>query len=125
MTALMQSAKIELKELAFYAYHGLLDEEAKLGQRFRVDVIAELDPSLDLSLDTEDSTVNYVGLFETIEKVFLGKRFNMIEASADAICVEILGRFDKVISVTTKVKKPSVPVDCICDYFAAEVTRCR
>lgn len=121
----MQTAKIELKELVFYARHGLLDEEAKLGQRFKVDVVAELDPSLDLSLDTEESTVNYVGLFETIEKVFAGRRFNMIEASADAICVAILDGFDKVTSVTVKVKKPSVPVDCICDYFAAEVTRCR
>jgi dihydroneopterin aldolase len=37
----------------------------------------------------------------------------------------ILEQFPKVQSVTVKVKKPSVPVDCICDYFAAEVTRCR
>lgn len=121
----MQSAKIELKELVFYARHGLLGEEAKLGQRFRVDVVADLDPSLDLSKDDENSTVNYVDLFDTVERVFAGRRFNMIEASADAICAAILERFDKVISVTVKVKKPSVPVDCICDYFAAEVTRCR
>lgn len=121
----MQSAKIELKELVFYARHGLLGEEAKLGQRFRVDVTAELDPNLDLSLDNEESTVNYVELFDTVDTVFAGRRFNMIEASADAICKAILERFDKIISVTVRVKKPSVPVDCICDYFAAEVTRCR
>lgn len=121
----MKSAKIELKELVFYSRHGLLVEEAKLGQRFKVDVAVELDSSLDLSLDTEESTVNYVALYETIEKVFSGRRFNMIEASADAICVAILEGFDKVTSVTVKVKKPSVPVNCICDYFAAEVTRCR
>jgi dihydroneopterin aldolase len=121
----MQTAKIELKELMFFARHGLLEEEATLGQRFRVDVVAELDTSLDLSADTPESTVNYVELFETVKEIFTGQRFNMIEAAADRIAATILKRFSKVTSVTVKVKKPSVPVDCICDYFAAEVTRCR
>lgn len=121
----MQTAKIELKELVFFARHGLLEEEAALGQRFRVDVVAELDPSLDLSQDTPESTVNYVELFETVKAVFTGRRFNMIEAAADAIASTLLEQFPKVQSVTVKVKKPSVPVDCVCDYFAAEVTRCR
>ena len=49
----------------------------------------------------------------------------MIEAAADAIAVAILERFAKLVSVTVEVKKPSVPVDCVCEYFAAEVTRCR
>ena len=58
----MQSTQIELKELVFFARHGLLEEEAKLGQRFRVDVVVDLDPELDLSADTPESTVNYLDL---------------------------------------------------------------
>ena len=87
--------------------------------------MVELDPSLDISADTPDSTVNYVELFETIKEIFTEQRFNMIEAAADAIAVGILERFARPVSVTVEVKKPSVPVDCVCDYFAAEVTRCR
>ena len=121
----MKTAKIILKELVFFARHGLLEEEAKLGQRFRLDVVVELDPSLDLATDSPESTVNYVELFETIKNIFTEQRFNMIEAAADAIAVGILERFAKLVSVTVEVKKPSVPVDCVCDYFAAEVTRCR
>ena len=56
----MQKTKIELKELVFFARHGLLEEEASLGQRFRLDMIAELDPNLDLQEDSPNSTVNYV-----------------------------------------------------------------
>jgi len=121
----MKTTKIVLKELVFFARHGLLEEEAKLGQRFHLDVVVELDPSLDLATDTPESTVNYVELFETIKEIFTEQRFNMIEAAADAIAVGILDRFTKLVSVTVEVKKPSVPVDCVCDYFAAEVTRCR
>jgi dihydroneopterin aldolase len=121
----MQKAKIELKELVFFARHGLLEEEAVLGQRFRVDVCVDLDPTLDLSQDTTESTVNYVALFDTVKTIFTGRRFKMIEAAADTIAAAILEQFPKVQSATVKVKKPSVPVDCVCEYFAAEVTRCR
>ena len=121
----MKTAKIVLKELVFFARHGLLEEEAKLGQRFHLDVMVELDSSIDLATDSPESTVNYVELFEAIKKIFTEQRFDMIEAAADAIAVGILERFPKLVSVTVEVKKPSVPVDCVCDYFSAEVTRCR
>ena len=124
-TTRMQSTKIELKELVFFARHGVLAEEAALGQRFRVDVVASLDPSLDLTQDRPESTVNYVELFETVQAIFTEQRFNLLESAANAMAGAILEQFPKVQSVTVKVKKPSVPVDCICDYFAAEVTRCR
>ena len=121
----MKTTKIVLKELVFFARHGLLEEEAKLGQRFRLDVVVELDPLVNLATDTPECTVNYAVLFETIKEIFTEQRFNMSEAAADAIAVGILDRFNKIVSVTVEVKKPSVPVDCVCDYFAAEVTRCR
>jgi len=121
----MHKTKIELKNLAFFARHGLMKEEATLGQRFRVDVVVHLDSSLKLETDTAEETINYVDLYEAIKAVFEGTRFNFIETCADAIARDILARFDKATEVTVRVKKPSVPVDCICDYFAAEVTRCR
>lgn len=121
----MQRTKIELKNLAFFGRHGLLPEEAKLGQRFRLDVTVQLEPDLPLETDEADATLNYVELHDVVKAVFEGTRFNFIESCADAIAREILERFEKAIEVTVTVKKPSVPVDCICDYFAAEVTRCR
>ena len=95
----MKTAKIVLKELVFFARHGLLEEEAKLGQRFRLDIVVELDPLLDLSLDTPDSTVNYVELYGTIKEIFTEQRFNMIEAAADAIAVSLLERCSVKISL--------------------------
>lgn len=114
-----------MKELVFFARHGVLAEEATLGQRFRLDVVVELARPLDLSLDQPEATVNYVELYELVEAIFTGQRFNLIEAAADAIAVAVLEQFAKVQSISVKVKKPAVPVDCVCDYFAAEVTRCR
>jgi dihydroneopterin aldolase len=121
----MNKTKIELKGLAFFARHGVLKEEAQLGQRFKVDVLLTLVDGLEFEDDTPAQTVNYVEVYEVVKDIFVGFRFNLIERAAEAIATEILERFDRVVEVSVKVEKPSVPVDCICDYFAAEVTRCR
>ena len=121
----MRSAKIEMKEVVFFARHGVLAEEATLGQRFRLDVVAELGEGVDFSSDDPGDTLNYVELYTLVESIFTGQRFNLIEAAADAIAQAVLESFAKVDTITVTVKKPSVPVDCVCDYFAAEVTRCR
>jgi dihydroneopterin aldolase len=121
----MNKTKIELKDLGFYAHHGVLEAEAELGQRFRVDVTLRLIDGLKFTADTPDCTVNYVDVYAAVKENFTAKRYNLLESAAEAVAVAVLERFKKVVEVTVKVKKPSVPVDCICDYFSAEVTRCR
>lgn len=120
-----QTTTIELKDLEFFARHGALPEEAKLGQRFKLDVVLRLVDGLEFEDDRTEGTVNYAEVYEVVKEVFTGFRFNLIERAAEVICTEVLERFDKVVEITVKVKKPSVPVDCICEYFAAEVNRCR
>jgi len=121
----MNKTKIELKDLALYAHHGVLEEEAKLGQRFKVDVRLRLIDGLKFTADSPECTVNYVDVYAAVQESFEAKRYNLIESAAEAIAISILERFKKVVEVSVKVKKPSVPVDCVCEYFSAEVTRCR
>lgn len=121
----MNKTKIELKDLAFYAHHGVLEEEAKLGQRFKIDVSLKLIDGLKFTGDSPECTVNYVDVYDAVKEAFEGMHYNLIESAAEAIAIVILERFKKVVEVRVKVKKPSVPVDCICEYFSAEVTRCR
>jgi dihydroneopterin aldolase len=121
----MNQTKIELKDLAFYAHHGVLEAEAQLGQRFKVDVRLRLIDGLKFAADNPECTVNYVDVYAAVKDAFLGKRYHLIESAAEAIAIAILERFKKVVEVRVKVKKPAVPVDCICEYFSAEVTQCR
>lgn len=121
----MNKTKIELKDLAFFAQHGVLKEEAVLGQRFTVDVCLCLVDGLEFAADRPEDTANYVDLYAAVKEAFTGRRFKLIESAAEAVAIAILRCSDKVVEVSVKVKKPSVPVDCICGYFSAEVTRCR
>ncbi|MEN8662359.1 MAG: dihydroneopterin aldolase [Lentimonas sp.] len=120
-----QTTSLELKDLAFFARHGALPEEAKLGQRFKLDVRLKLVDNLMYEDDCIEGAVNYAEVYEVVKEVFTGFRFNLLERAAEVIACEILDRFEKVVEVSVNVKKPSVPVDCICEYFSAEVTRCR
>ncbi|MEM8867884.1 MAG: dihydroneopterin aldolase [Verrucomicrobiota bacterium] len=121
----MNTTRLELINLLFFGRHGALKQEAELGQRFQVDVLVTLIDGLNLSADSTDETVNYAEIYESVKGVFDGKRFNLIESCAEAIAGAILDRFVRVQDVTVRIRKPSVPVDCICDYFQAEVVRCR
>ncbi|MCK9552880.1 dihydroneopterin aldolase, partial [Aquamicrobium sp.] len=50
---------IRMKNCAFFATHGLLDEEEKLGQRFYVDAVLHVEPTKPLEADAMDATVDY------------------------------------------------------------------
>ncbi len=121
----MQETQITLKELELYAYHGVLPAEAELGQRFSIDVQLNLSKGTEFPKDVVEETVNYVAVYELVEKVFTGSRYNLIEHAAQVIADAVLSNFERVEKVQVVVRKPSVPVPCICDYFSAEVTRCR
>ena len=121
----MNKTKIELKNLIFFAYHGVLEEESRLGQRFNVDVLLTLENGLGFAADTTEQTVNYIEVYAIVKEIIENKRFNLIERLAEVIAETILRKFAKVTEATIKVRKPSVPVACVCDYFAVEVTQCR
>ncbi|MEM1222821.1 MAG: dihydroneopterin aldolase [Verrucomicrobiota bacterium] len=121
----MNRTKLELKNLVFFANHGALQPEADLGQRFQLDVVTTLAEEIDLKVDDLEETVNYADIYDVIQSIFMGMRFNLIESCAESIADNILERFENVQEVVVRIRKPSVPVNCICDYFQVEVTRCR
>lgn len=121
----MNQTIIELKSLEFYARHGLLPEEAALGQRFCIDLNLRLADGLQFQSDDIATTINYAQVYQQVKEVFLGRRFNLLEAAAEAIAINLLDNFPLLIEVTVKIRKPSVPVDCICQHFAVQITRCR
>lgn len=120
-----QTTKIELKGLEFFAYHGVLPEEAKLGQQFSLDVILNLDSELRFESDAVASTVNYAEVYALVEAIFTGERFNLIERAAEVIAERILADFIKVCEVVVTVRKPSAPMPGIFEHCSAEVRRCR
>ncbi len=116
--------RISLRNMAFFAYHGVAQSEKLQGQRFFVDVDLFLDLSRAGAHDDIHSTVDYEGVFGVVKDHVEGKRFHIIEALADTVARSLLAEFP-VERVTIRVRKPSVPLQGILDYTEVEITRDR
>lgn len=53
-----------LKGLVFHGYHGVLEEERRLGQKFVVDIEASADLSRAGATDDLQDTVNYAAVYQ-------------------------------------------------------------
>lgn len=116
--------RIRLLNMMFYAYHGVYDAEAQLGQRFFIDVELEVDTSEAGRTDDLARTTNYVGVYSLVRDIVEKRRFNLIEALAETIAQEILAGFS-VEGVVVRVRKPDVPIGGLLDAVEVEIARRR
>ncbi|MCS0494151.1 dihydroneopterin aldolase [Ancylobacter mangrovi] len=119
------SDRIFLRGVELHAHHGLHEEEARLGQRFVVDIDWWLDTRPAAAADDYELTVGYEKVFAVIHEVSTGRRFQMIEAFADAIAAAVLARYSSVEKVRVEVHKPAAPIAGIFRDAGVEVTRKR
>jgi dihydroneopterin aldolase len=116
---------IRVTRIAVFGRHGLLPEEAVLGQRFYISLEARLDLSEAGRSDAVAGTVSYADLTQIAVAISTEQRFNLIEALAEAIAASILERFARIDAITVRVDKPSAPVPAILDGVSIEITRQR
>jgi dihydroneopterin aldolase len=116
---------IHLEDLAFYAYHGLYEEEIRLGQRFIVSMSCWLDLELASSQDDYSLTVCYGMLVKTIEGVVLNSRFDLIESLAGAIIKAVLAADSRIEKVRVRVHKPGAPLPIAQGRASVELERTR
>ncbi|WP_320141822.1 dihydroneopterin aldolase [uncultured Cohaesibacter sp.] len=117
--------RIILRDLAFFAYHGVFQEEATLGQRFYFDLDCYLDMRPAGQSDDETKTVRYDFIVKRIEDIVKNHRFKLIEALAEAVAKDLLCHFPQLQQVKIKVRKPEAPIPAIIKDIAVEITRDR
>ena len=119
------SDRILVTRIAVFAYHGLLEEEARLGQRFYISLDCRLDLGPAGRSDDVAQTVSYADLTEIVTRIGTERRFALIEALAEAIASEILERHAAIAEVRVRVDKPSAPVPAVIEGVAIEIRRAR
>ncbi|WP_375456088.1 dihydroneopterin aldolase [uncultured Methylobacterium sp.] len=119
------SDRILVRRIAVFAHHGVLSEETRLGQRFYISLDCALDLGPAGRSDDVARTVSYADLTAIAVEIATQRRFDLIEALAEAIAAAILARFLTIASITVRVDKPSAPVPAILEGVAVEITRGR
>ena len=117
--------RILVRDLTVFAFHGVLPEEARLGQRFQIDLCCELDLREAGQSDEVASTVHYGMLIATVERIATTRRFKLIEALAEAIAAAIFEEFARIEAVAVTITKPSAPVQAATGTVAIAIERRR
>ena len=118
----MSSYKITLKNCAFFARHGVYNEEETLGQRFFVDAVLDVNAGTALDTDEIEGTVDYGTAFQVIERIITGKRRFLIEALALDVAKAICREFPMVTLAVITIRKPNAPVQGVLDYVEVTIS---
>jgi dihydroneopterin aldolase len=114
--------RILLHGIQFYGYHGVYDEERRLGQRFLVDVAMCLDLSGIASRDDVSSGVDYTQVHAVVVEIGTREQFKLLETLASRIASTLLERFP-IQEVTVRATKPTPPLPGVLTGVSVEVTR--
>jgi 7,8-dihydroneopterin aldolase/epimerase/oxygenase len=117
--------RISVRNIAVYGHHGVMEEEARLGQRFSISLEARVDTRRAGATDDVADTVSYADMTHIAVRIAGGRRFNLLEALAEAIAAEILASLPLVDSIVVRVDKPSAPVAALLDTVSVEIERWR
>ncbi len=116
--------RIILTGMRFYGYHGVLPEETRLGQHFRIDVEMYADLQLAGTTDDLQATINYGEVYAVAKQVVEGPPFKLIEAVGEQVATRILKEFP-VREVVVRVHKPGAPIPGPFDCVTVELHRRR
>lgn len=101
-------AKVALKGMKFYAFHGYYDFERRIGNNFEVDIEASLKIEKDPN-DRIETTVNYEEMYKICER-FMHMKYLLLESLAYDIAQEIKSSHPIVEKVEVQLTKLNPPV---------------
>ena len=116
--------RVRLQNIRLYAYHGCLEEEAKIGSDYRVDLDVEADLSLSAQSDQLDDTVDYVHLTAIIKEE-MAQRSKLLEHVAERINHRVFKELETVNHVSVAVSKLNPPLNADCQAVSIELTKSR
>ena len=112
---------IQLRDLKFFASHGLHPEEQVLGTTFLVDMDINQSAPLDLVTDI-DQTVDYFKAYEIVKQV-MDEPKALLETCCMLIANEVAEKFPAAKAVSLTITKLSPPINNFIGKVAVSYTK--
>lgn len=104
---------VALEGIEFFAYHGVSDEEQKIGNKFSIDVTIATDFTEAARHDRLKDTVNYETVYKIVARV-MQTPSRLLEHIAYKIIQELRETYPYVESIEVEVSKFNPPVGGVC-----------
>lgn len=112
------TTRIELKDMKFYAFHGVMAQEREVGNYFVVDLILKASLEKAVISDTLEDTVDYGAVYAVVkEQMEIPSR--LIEHVAGRILYALKDCFPRLTGVDLKLSKLNPPLGG--DVYSASV----
>ena len=113
---------ITLTGLRANAFHGVLEQERRVGQVFVIDAVVYLDLAAAATSDDLDRTVHYGVLAEEIVAAVESDPVDLIETVAERVARVVLAH-PTVTATTVTIHKPGAPITVPFDDVSVTITR--
>ncbi|MFA7042834.1 MAG: dihydroneopterin aldolase [Bacteroidales bacterium] len=98
-----------INNMQFYAYHGVYEQEYKVGNNYLVDLKLGIDLSKACKSDSLEDTINYASVFDKVNTI-MKKPCKLIEHLAENICQELKASFPEIQNIEIKATKVNPPI---------------
>lgn len=103
-----------LSNLRFFAYHGVMEQENRVGHYFNVSVELICDFSKAIVSDKVKDTINYGMVFEVVKKE-MEIPSKLMEHLAGRIIIAVFQNFELAQQVKLKIIKENPPINADCE----------
>lgn len=116
----LQSSTIFIDQLHLYAFHGVMEQERRVGAEYTVFARVHYNIKETLNSDDVADTLNYAELC-AIVKEQMAQPSKLLEHVAGRICKAIFDRFPQATAVDLKLTKLNPPMGADCSGAGVEV----
>ncbi|MCF2660139.1 dihydroneopterin aldolase [Parabacteroides distasonis] len=102
------TTKITLQTMKFYAYHGVLEQERRVGNTFVVDLTLTAPLEKAVQSDQLEDTINYAEVYE-LTKQEMNIPSQLLEHVAGRICRALRHHFPQIEQIEIRVSKLNPP----------------
>lgn len=102
--------KVTVRDIEVYGYHGVLDEERVVGNKFRVSVSLDYDATAAMRYDDIEQAVNYANVVDVVKSVLTARSSALIENLAYRLIEDLTAAFPAVTGGEVTVTKVHPPI---------------
>ena len=118
------ASKIYLDDMRFYAYHGVMEQERRVGGEYSVSLTVEADLADAVCTDDVADTINYAELY-TLVKHEMTVPSKLLEHVAGRIGQRVIAEHERITALTVRVTKLNPPIGADCNGASVELIMTR
>ena len=116
--------KISLEGLDFFAYHGVSEEERRIGNKYTIDIEISADFGAAALGDSLNDTIDYSLVYAIVkDEVMISSK--LLENVAKRISLKIFKEFSQVEKLSINVSKHNPPIGGVCTRAKINLTEKR